>query len=86
VAAAAATTAAAVGGMKVSTGLGVGDHSLEGIAAAAGAVAAAATEAACRVLFGGAAQAGPVQLGGTSGGSGVLRYLTIARETGWSAE
>jgi tRNA-splicing endonuclease subunit Sen34 len=86
VAAAAASTAAAVGSMKVSTGLGVGGRGLEGIAATAGAVAAAATNAACRALFGGAAQIGPVQLGGGSGSIGVLRYLTIARETGWSAE
>ena len=86
VAAAAATTTAAVGGLKVSAGLGVGDHGFEGIAAAAGAVAAAATKAACCALFGGSAQIGHAQLGGAPASSGVLRYLTIARETGWSAE
>lgn len=97
-----AAAAAAVGGLSVTQGVGVGgagDRSLADncgsnsssqVTAAVAAVAAAATEAACQVLFGGGAgRTGPVQIGAAAAKAadrGVLRYITVARETGWGGD
>jgi hypothetical protein len=85
-----------VGGLSVTQGFAGGESDVSDMSAAAAAVSAAAATAAGEALFAGVCRTGPVQLPGVAGAAGVqaggvgggcvLRYITIARETGWSGE
>jgi hypothetical protein len=86
-----------VGGLKVTQGFAGGDVDASNMNAAAAAVSAAAAAAAGDALFAGVCRLGPVQCPGVNGAAGVggsggvgracvLRFITIARETGWSGE